>query len=485
MRVPSFFSLRRNTTFIWLSAVVLLLLTLSSCTKINNPTELGGDVLPAIDNIRTFQTFLETSTDNALFTDSNKVFYSDDLALGHIDDDREFGKTHADAYFNILPISAMFYPFYRKDSIVGIDSVILSLSYKGYYGDSNSLQTLRVFEISQQSGFSDTTLYKYNQPDFATRGPELGSKTYRMKQLSDSVTFIRKRDTSKIAGVIRIPLTAQLGTRFASYDTSTTTNGAYRSDSMFLSLFRGLAIKSDNSGNALTYFSPSDIKTKLIVYYRVQKNGTIDTTLTEFYHSKGGQANLVRRTPGAAFAQYLANNQANDDKIYLQSSPGSYATIRIPGLDTLQNAVIHRAELVVTPLETEQRSFFFFPKALFLDRINASGDTARIFDFDMSPRDNFSSFSYDYARFGGLLLRDSTYKFDITRYVQRIVTNDSSNFTLRIQAPLRTFAYSSQFRRVSQIAISDQVAYGRIVIAGGNFINPAKRLRLRVVYSKL
>lgn len=483
MRAISLFSLHRNTKRIWPLGFTLLLFV--SCTKINNPTELGGDVLPAIDNIRTFQTFLETRTDNALFIDSNKVFYSDDMALGHIDDDREFGKTHADAYFNILPISAKFYPFFNKDSIVGIDSVILSLSYRGYYGDSNSLQTLRVFEISQQAGFSDTTLYKYNQPDFATRGPELGSKTYRMKQLGDSVTFIRKRDTSKIAGVIRIPLSSQLGSRFASYDTTSTANGAYKSDSMFLSLFRGLAIKSDNNGNALTYFSPSDLKTKLIVYFRVRKNGTIDTTLTEFYHSKGGQANLVRRTPAAAFAQYLANNQPTDDKVYLQSSPGSYATIQIPGLDTLQNAVIHRAELIVTPLETQQQSYFFFPKALYLDRINARGDTARLFDFDMSPRDNFNSFSYDYARFGGLLLRDSTYKFDITRYVQRIVTNDSSNFTLRIQAPLRTFAYSSQFRRISQLAISDQVAYGRIVIAGGNFINPAKRLRLRVVYSKL
>ena len=103
----------------------------------------------------------------------------------------------------------------------------------------------------------------------------------------------------------------------------------------------------------------------------------------------------------------------------------------------------------------------------------------------MNTRDNFSSFTYDYARFGGLLLRDSTYRFDVSRYVQRIVTNDSSNFTLRIQAPLRTYAYSTLYRRVSLLAISDQVAYGRIVIAGGNYINPAKRLRLRVVYSKL
>ncbi|NDF97585.1 MAG: DUF4270 family protein [Chitinophagia bacterium] len=328
-------------------------------------------------------------------------------------------------------------------------------------------------------------MYRYNQPAFATRGPELGSKSYQIKQLDDSIPFIRKRDTSKLAGVIRIPLSAQLGARFANYDTSTTSNGGFRSDSMFLSLFRGLAIRADNSGNALTYFSPSDIKTKLIVYYRVQKNGTIDTTLTEFYHSRGGQANLVSRTPGGNYAQYLANNQQSDDKVFLQSSPGSYATINIPGLDTLQNAIIHRAELIVTPLETAQNAYFFHPKALFLDRINARRDTALLFDFDMNTRDNFSSFSYDYARFGGLLLRDSTYKFDITRYVQRIVTNDSANFTLRIQAPLRTYAYSTLYRRVSQLAISDQVAYGRIVIAGGNFINPAKRLRLRVVYSKL
>lgn len=485
MRILSPLTVRSSLKSLGLSSFYALWLIASGCTKINNPTELGGDVLPAIDNIRTFQTFLETQTNNLLFTDSNKVFYSDDMALGHIDDDREFGKTHADAYFNILPISPKFYPFYRKDSIVGIDSVILSLSYKGYYGDSNSLQTVRVFEIDQRAVFSDTSFYRYDQPDFPIRATELGSKTYRMKQLKDSVTFIRKRDTSKLAGVIRIPLSSQLGTRFAAYDTSTTANGGYSSDSLFLSLFKGLAIKADNVGNALTYFSPSDIKTKLIVYFRVQKNGTIDTTLTEFYHSKGGQANIVRRTPGGAYAQYLANNQTSDDKVYLQSSPGSYATIQIPGLDTLQNAVIHRAELVVTPLETEQRSYFFFPKALYLDRINARGDTARLFDFDMNPRANFNSFSYDYARFGGLLMRDSTYRFDITRYVQRIVTNDSANFTLRIQAPLRTFAYSSQFRRISQLAISDQVGYGRIVIAGGSFINPAKRLRLRVVYSKL
>ncbi|MBM3914965.1 MAG: DUF4270 domain-containing protein [Sphingomonadales bacterium] len=485
MRMLSPFSLRRNKNFLWPFAIVALLLGVVGCTKINDPTELGGDVLPAIDNIRTFQTFLETQTDNFLFNDSNKVFYSDDLALGHIDDDREFGKTHADAYFNILPLTGMFYPFYRKDSIVAIDSVILSLSYRGYYGDSTSFQTLRVYEIDQRAGFSDTSLYRYDHPNFTTVGTELGSKTYRMKQLGDSVSFIRRRDTLKLSGVIRIPINSQLGTRFANYDTTTTANGGYRSDSAFLALFRGLAIKADNNGNALTYFSPSDNKTKLIVYYRVQKNGTIDTTFTEFYHSRGGQANLVRRTPGGTQAQYLANNQTSDDKVFLQSSPGSYATIRIPGLDTLQNAVIHRAELLVTPLETQQNAYFFFPKALFLDRINARGDTARLFDFDMSPRDNFSSFSYDYARFGGLLLRDSSYKFDITRYVQRIVTNDSSNFTLRIQAPLRTYAYSSQFRRVSLLAISDQVGYGRIVIAGGNFINPAKRLRLRVVYSKL
>ena len=80
--------------------------------------------------------------------------------------------------------------------------------------------------------------------------------------------------------------------------------------------------------------------------------------------------------------------------------------------------------MILSPIATGQQGSFGFPPILLLDRINSRGDTALTFDLDMSTRDNFGSFTYDIGRFGGTLLRDSTYRFDITRYVQKIVTKN-------------------------------------------------------------
>ncbi len=94
----------------------------------------------------------------------------------------------------------------------------------------------------------------------------------------------------------------------------------------------------------LTYIEPSNTNgTTLIVYYRVKKGGTIDTTSASFFHLLrtngivGGQANIIKRTPGGNWASYLANGIPNDDKIYLNTVPGSYASLRIPALDTFRN----------------------------------------------------------------------------------------------------------------------------------------------------
>lgn len=477
--------MRKNFTFLS-AAIYLTFLSVIflGCRKINDSTTIGNGIIPAVDNISTFETILSTETDNFLLTDSTKVLTTDVMALGHIQSDDAFGQIHADGYFSILPPNTMIYPFYRKDSIVAIDSVILSLAYEGLYGDTNTTSTLRVFEISQQAGFVDTTLYRYDHPAFTTSGAELGSKSFLLKKLKDTITLIRRKDTTKVVNVLRIPLATSFGTRLSNYDTSLTSNGGYRSDSLFKKVFRGFAIRADNSGNGLTYVNPTNPNTKLIVYYRVNKNGAVDTTFTEFYHSKTTQANLVRRTPGGEWATYLANSQTRDDKVFIAASPGSGATIKIPGLDTLSNVVVHKAELILTPIPTAQQGSFAFPPNLLLDRINSRGDTALTFDLDMGTRDNFGSFTYDQGRFGGTLLRDSTYRFDITRYVQKIVTNDSANYKLRVYAPGRTNLYSPLYRYWGLVPVNTWVGYGRIVFAGGDYINPAKRIRLRIVYSK-
>ncbi|HUP13544.1 MAG TPA: DUF4270 family protein, partial [Niastella sp.] len=239
-------------------SLVLVLTTLvlfTSCKKINEATDLGGGLVPEVDNINTFETTLAAEADNMLLADTGKLVYTDPVALGNISNDPEFGQTNASVYFQISPTTKYGTdPFTSKQNLT-IDSVVLSLNYISGYGDTNSMQTVRVYEIAQTSPFNDTTIYLFNQPDIETTGAELGSATFTMSSLKDSIALIRK-DTKRVANQLRIRLDNALGERFATYDSTTGANGAYHDDTLFKKLFRGFAIKADEgSGNGLAYFT--------------------------------------------------------------------------------------------------------------------------------------------------------------------------------------------------------------------------------------
>jgi hypothetical protein len=460
------------------SIVLSALLFLFSCKKINEATELGDDLVPVADNVHTFEVALNTVTNNVLFSDTTYVGYNDPLALGDMNDP-EFGHTHANIDFSITPSSFGKYPFVKNDpDSLKIDSVVLSLSYRLAYGDTlnNGLQTVRVYEIDQNSGFNDTTLYRYADPttDFASTGTELGSKTFTIKSLKDSVTLIRGTDTSSVTNVLRIRLDNSLGERFAQYDTS---NG-YKDDTSFQQLFRGLAIKADPAGNALSYFNIADItNTKLTVYFRY---GTSDTSSFDYYHiTVRGQSNYINRENGGNYLAYL-NNGASD-KIYLQTAPGSYVNIKIPSLDTFSNKTIHRAELVAVKIPSMADDLYTEPYQLILDRKNAhTPDTVFMLQNDLIAD---ASGGIGFGAFGGKLLPDNTIRFNISRYIQGIVTRHEPNDTLRIYAPLRTTLFNSNFKGYLSIGVIDAIAKGRIVLGGGTYPDSTMRLRLRIIYS--
>lgn len=465
------------------SIFLAFLFFFSSCKKINESTRLGDDLVPAVDNVHTFEVALKGITRNILMIDSTQVAFSDLLALGNINDP-EFGQTHANIDFTISPSTFGTYPFLKKDS-VAIDSVILSLSYQGAYGDTlnNGIQTVRVFEIAQNSGFMDTLLYKFTDPssDFATTGPQLGSATYPISKLKDSITLTRPRDTSKVANVLRIKLDNSLGERFRQYDTTNGPNGGYKNDSIFKTLFRGFALKADQAGNALSYFSLADIsKTKLTVYFRTT-GASKDTSSFDFYHATQGQTNYINRQNAGNYLAYL-NNGAGD-KIYLQSAPGSYVAIKIPDLDAFSNKVIHRAELFAAKISSTADQTFTPPSRLMLDRTNKlTPDTAFMLEQDLTTDVNGG---IGFAAFGGTLRSDDTYRFNITRHVQSIVTKRQANDTLRLYAPLRTRLYNSNFKAYLPIPVIEAIAKGRVVLGGGSFADSASRLKLRIIYSDL
>lgn len=463
-----------------------------SCTKIDT-TNLGGELIPAVDNVNTFDTTLAVETNNLFLPDTTRILYTEDHALGQFTDPA-FGKTSAAIYFAVSAPAYGSYPFVVKDSIIQVDSVILQLAYSSsIYGDSTVQETFAVKEIDptfkyvgRLDGYPIDTLA--GTGGFPTLAPDLAPPFVQtLTLLNDEKIIVPKvGDTTRISNVMRIKLSPAFGTRLTGYDT---TNG-YKSDSLFRTLFNGFAIKpvSTTGAGALAYFSPSNANSKMVVYYRQKKlGGGLDTASVTFTVSPYTNANSLVRTPGGGYPGNIANANPNDPLIYIQSSPGSYATIKIPGLKGMKNRVVHRAELIV---ERETTTIpgndpFGVPPYVFLDAED-SVNSNRIIAI---PNYDFRSESggFNVGEFGGFLQNDA-YRFNVSRYVQGIVTRGEPSYTLRLHSsfyPILLYKDPTYGLTPYGFNLSTKIGFGRVVVKGGSYPDATKKMRLRIIYSKI
>ena len=110
----------------------------SACTRIGT-TELGLGLLPSMVSYNTKDTILDVETETAYRPDSTLIYGSDDNVVGNITNDQLFGTTAATMFFQLKPSYFPYYTRGSKDSVV-VDSAVLILSYKGFYGDSSNGQ---------------------------------------------------------------------------------------------------------------------------------------------------------------------------------------------------------------------------------------------------------------------------------------------------------------------------------------------------------
>ncbi len=471
--------MKRVLTAVLISSLVLF--SLYSCKKISS-TDIGSGLIPAVDNVNTFESVLDVTTDNKLFTDSTRSYYHLQ-ALGIIANDPEFGRTDAAMYFGLITGSTS-YPFPNSDSLV-IDSLVLSLSYSGLYGDSSSIQQVEVREIDQAASFRNDTIYPIATPAFQTIPEVLGSKQVFYWTLNDSLAYRQGRDTVLTRNELRIALDTNFARRFINYDTT----NAYKSDSAFRTYFKGFEVKvndgASSTKNALAYFDLQNEATRMTFYFTVTSNGKKDTLSRSFAYSSLPRANLVNRTPANGYLAALENGQDNDEKLYIQTSPGSYGQLDIPGLDTLDNRVIHLAELIFDVLPSDGDNWFSRPSILFLDGINATGDTSFTVRNDYIPVNEDPG--YDIETFGGLFARNR-YAFNISRYIQSIVTKGQPINRLRIYAPYYTeprYQEPNGFIQSSKLflQLNPRLGAGRVVLGGGT--HPTHKARLRIIYSRI
>ena len=256
------------------------------------------------------------------------------------------------------------------------------------------------------------------------------------------------------------------------------------------------------SGNAIMGFNLKGANTKLAIYYK-DDNGDApvekwDTTVAYFSfaaNASSASANFIQRDyTGFPIAASVGGTE-QDDVVYIQNTPGSFATIKIPGLDTLSNRIVHKADLIMEQLY-DPSDTIFPPAKLYVDAYDSSVPAFRAIPYDVaidiSGTANLNAFGVN-----PINAKDSdghnikTWHFNITRYVQHVVNNTEPVYPLRLSAPLylrelyRPGAAGSPSTQAS-IFVNDAIGNGRVRLGGGgNHQTQKQRMRLRIVYSKI
>ncbi len=493
----------RSRIFLPVATVVFaLVISVFGCTKFDTTT-LGTDIIPAVDNVNTFADTFSINANQVSGADSTSFYRSDNFPLGYISNDPIFGTTKADVYAQFKPT---FYPYYFAnpgDTLLGLDSVVLCLSYKGAWGDTTKEQTFDVYQV-QDPMFRDSTAKQFNtayEPNTSLQ--LLGSKTLNPAALNQQIKISKGKDS--VSNQIRIKL--NMGT-FASllYNSDTVT---FKNDSSFRNKFNGLAIKtrSNSPSNALLYVNLLDATTRLEVHFKKTRNGVKDTVFNSLSVATDGGF-----VPQSSYADHIERNRAGTPSEvattlynYIQTSPGTYLNLVIPSLDTFKNTnrIIHRATLIVEqiPGDPASDSLFTAPPYLYVDLKDTSSATPKFKPvyFDLNPSsfyspDNsqiyFPTAGVDQAYYGGFVKRKtvpalgnrsiSYYNLNITRYLQQMVTTQKINYGLRLFAPVKI-----QYPQYGNLNLpySNPPAFGRIRLGGS--AHPTNRIRLAVIYSKI
>lgn len=462
-----------------------------ACTKITN-TDIGSGLFPPVDGVITKDTVLDVITKNESF-DSVNVGFSDDHVLGYTHDP-VFGTTTASINFQVAPPFTPLTFGAGSDSLF-FDSVVLSLSYKGIWGDSTPEHVaFRVYEMDPENKF--TVDSSYNNTISFEKGTELTefttAKDVDITKLNDPDTL--KTYNENATNQVRIRLSKDFGEKLLKQFDAT---NAYQNEPAFRSYFRGFIVEPEQQGNALLRISLSDTSTRLSLYYHfTNSTGSLDTAVRRFSPSAltSASSNTIKRNyQGTELTKYFPTNpDTQDNLLFIQTSPGTYARIKVPGLMGLNNVILHRAELLMqqVPDITGMSDTTFTSPNLFLSAFDSGKRFAIPLDVQFS-----SGTISNLTSFGVLPIRKidnlsgktiSTYNFDITRYAQSVITKNDSLFDFILWAPynyyLRPVENTIYAYPISTPALN-AAGIGRVRLGGGN--NPQYKMRLHIVYSLL
>jgi len=384
-----------------LSATFLLaLLVAVGCKKETNTIGLGAldpDALLESGGVDSFQLTTFTVVEDTMPTD-NQTFGI--LGAYH---DPKMGTFNASFYAQFHLSNTI--SFGAGDQAV-VDSVVLSLRYRGYYGELDP-QTFEVYELDDTMDVA-RTYYKHDVEAIKPANLVKPSSETQTPNPSDSVLV----GSTKKPAQLRLALDSAWAQTIMNDATSG--NSAFTDDALFENYMKGLHVKVANANPAVGkggvfYFNLEDNNSKITIYYHLQ--GDIDATPYELVlevEDDCADFNHVDIDNSGYPVENVLSNPINGQTQYFAQSFQSRAKVEFPTLNNLsKKAVIHDALLVI-PIAHQTLSSFYPSNQL---SVGYKTDEGKIVGFKV--------IAYDDSK--------KSYIIDVRNYLQDIVSGDAVN----------------------------------------------------------
>lgn len=354
---------------------------------------MGLDLIPESDLLS--HEFIDTTTIIAysVMEDSLRTDIMTTNLLGSVSDP-EFGVTTASIYtqFRLSSINVSF----GTNPVA--DSIILTIPYKGIYGDTLATQNIRIHELDDT--LSQHKLY-YHVSTLPVQSQIIGQASFVPNTwLVDSV------DGVKVLPHMRIALSHEFANKIINAESATLAE-----NKVFTKVFKGLYLTSEDAttpgSGAIMYLDLNHSQSKITLYY----HNSTDTLTEEFLiNSNSVKFNHYNHFDYSGanpllLDQFSGNPDSGEEKLFLQSMGGVKIKLEFPFLESLANKkiAVHEAALI---LENDNPDEFYPMPSLIGIR---TYDTA----YHVLPDESEGS-SY----INGIAVTNSRYRIRITRYVQ-------------------------------------------------------------------
>jgi len=395
---------------------MLLLSALNFIPGCKKPDNLGEDII-----------VLEDDKLNILFTDTLTV-----TAYSVLEDSVSTSKlkynllgSHYDPVFGTT--TASFYTQLRlSENNVNFgtnpvcDSVILTLRYTGFYGDTSAQQTIRAYEVDETM-YPDSTYYSNDSLNLVP--VEIGVQNVVFRP-EDTIYY----NNLPVESHLRFYLNKSFGEKIIAKSGQTELSD----NENFQKFIKGIFVTADKAVNdgGYAYFDLMSPLSILSIYYHNDTDTLVyKFAINEFcsYFSTFNHYGYADADAGFRAQVIMGDTALGNQKLYIQSLGGVKTFFRFPTLKNLTKdgpIAVHNAQLLINVSQGSDMGFYQPVYGLAVVKLDSAGNKKFIEDY------------YEGSAFygGDYHSTDKYYSFNINRYIQNIADGREKQYGLNLVA---------------------------------------------------